>query len=101
MHSWLGFPLLTLTFLITLAFAYPPTCSPIYGNPDPTDCGVIVNGFTPGGRALEHFFAVAGTPCPPGVSNTQYANKVNIPKFWPKRMFTLCLPPVRKLRAVT
>lgn len=75
-------PPLTLTFLTTLAFAYPPTCSLTYGHPSSSECFSILYTFASTGR--EHFFAVADTPLQPGVSNTQFANKEEIPTFWPR-----------------
>ena len=82
-----------LAFLATLTCAYPPTCSPMYGHPKPSDCYQILDGWRDqlGFRSSGSFFAVAGTLQLEGVTNLQFENKVDIPRFWPLPTRTLIL----------
>lgn len=83
MEAHTGFILFSVA--ITLAVAYPPSCSEIYGQPTAADCANLLAPYLGVGaeRGVSHFFGIPGLDRPAaGVSAPQYAQKVDIPRFW-------------------
>lgn len=77
-----------LISLITFATAHP-FCSLIYGRPNNRHCDRILDGLTSSRpeRGAVHCFAPAGLEKPDDVTNPQWLNRVNIPKFWTRGRF--------------
>ena len=74
-----------ITLCTNLAIAYPPSCSEIYGQPNAADCADLLAPYLGVGAegGASHFFGIPGLDRPgAGVSAPQYAQKVDIPKFW-------------------
>lgn len=72
-----------LISLIALATANP-YCSMISGHPNGYNCRRILNAFTGSRteRVASHCFAPAALEHPDDVTNLQWLNRVDIPKFW-------------------
>lgn len=72
--------LISFTALVAAA----PYCSMIYGRPNSGDCRRILYQFTGSRpeRAATHCFAPAGLERPDDITNPQWVQKVDIPKFW-------------------
>lgn len=73
----------SLISLMDLVTAHP-YCSTMYGRPDSNDCRRILNGLISSRpeRGAVHCFAPAGSEHPDDVTNPQWVNRVDIPKFW-------------------
>ena len=83
--------------------AYPPICDEYYGNPDPSHCDAILNGVNgPNGindrqgiysiDFLPHAFTVKGAQRQ-AESDEQWANRVELPRLWSKRIASLLYSP--------
>lgn len=87
----------TVSLFATLAIGYPPHCDQrLYSLPNANDCRRILNGWTGRHhpeRQASHVFGIAGMERPDGsaISASQWANKIDIPVFWPQ-------PPGRGLQ---
>ncbi|KAG6990996.1 hypothetical protein G7Y79_00059g091810 [Physcia stellaris] len=101
----MGFILFSVVIALctNLILAYPPSCSEIYGQPTAADCANLLAPYLGTGaeRGVSHFFGIPGLDRPSaGVSRPQYAQKVDIPKFWSSQASPGCrvaLLPVESL----
>ena len=89
--------------LITFVSAYPPTCSPIFGQPDTNDCNrvlrrnPIAHSDINRNRGGSQLFGIAGLPRPEEISGPQWLNRVAIPKFFSYRESSHCYHPGSEL----
>lgn len=84
-----------VTLFAAFVVGYPPHCDEtLYGQPNANACRRILNAWTGHRpeRQASHTFGIAGMERPDGVSTAQWANKNDIPKFWPR-------PPGRALHS--